>query len=278
MRWLPLTLVLLVGCDAPVPYESAPVVTARRPTLEQWTGPTGTLAGQVRWMGPRIEPTMVETYRPAPGGRADRVSRAAPNLPVIDPAAGGVAGAIVYLRGVSATARPWDHPPVALELNDAWPMIKQGDGPPRTVGLAQRGDSITITSRQSVFHAVRARGAAFWTFMLPDADKPLTRRLDQPGIVELSSAAGYYWMHAYLLVCDHPYCAITDAAGRFEIPRTPAGDYELMAWLPSWDVIRRERDPESTAVTRIVFGPHHEWRRFVSVKPGESAGVEVRVP
>lgn len=221
---------------------------------------------------------MIETYRPAPGARADRVSRAAPNLPQIDLATGGVAGAIVYLRGVNASARSWDHPPVALELNDAWPMIKQGDGPPRTVGLARCGDSVTIVSRQNVFHAVRARGAAFWTFTLPDAEKPLTRRLDQPGIVELSSAAGYYWMHAYLLVSDHPYCAISDASGKFSLPQTPPGDYELVTWLPSWDVIRRERDPESTAVTRIVFGPHHERRQFVTVKPGESDPVIVTVP
>jgi hypothetical protein len=58
----------------------------------------------------------------------------------------------------------------------------------------------------------------------------------------------------------------------------PPGDYELVTWLPSGEVIRRERDPESTAVTRIVFGPHHEWRQFVTVKSNESAGVEVRVP
>ena len=70
-----------------------------------------------------------------------------------------------------------------------------------------------------------------------------------------------------------------DASGKFSLPGVPPGDYELVTWLPAWEVIRRKHDPESTAVTRqVVFGPHHEWRQFVTVKPEETAGVEVRVP
>jgi hypothetical protein len=133
-------------------------------------------------------------------------------------------------------------------------------------------------SKQDRFHAVRARGKAFWTFTLPDADRPLIKQLDESGIVELSSAAGYYWMHAYLFVSEHPYCAISDASGRFELPQVPPGDYELVAWMPSWDVIRRERDPESTAVVRMAFSPHHEWRRAVIVRAGAASNVVVTVP
>ena len=38
------------------------------------------------------------------------------------------------------------------------------------------------------------------------------------------------WMKAYFFVLDHPYFAVTDEKGRFEIQGLPAGEYTLSAW------------------------------------------------
>jgi plastocyanin len=38
------------------------------------------------------------------------------------------------------------------------------------------------------------------------------------------------WMQAYWLVVDHPYAVVTDADGRFTIPKLPAGDYTFVVW------------------------------------------------
>lgn len=38
------------------------------------------------------------------------------------------------------------------------------------------------------------------------------------------------WMTAHFHVMDHPFFAVTDAEGKFEIPNLPPGDYTLMAW------------------------------------------------
>jgi plastocyanin len=38
------------------------------------------------------------------------------------------------------------------------------------------------------------------------------------------------WMNAYLAVLDHPFFAVTDAEGKFEIKGLPAGTYTLEAW------------------------------------------------
>jgi len=38
------------------------------------------------------------------------------------------------------------------------------------------------------------------------------------------------WMEGRLAVFDHPYFAVTDADGNFEIKLAPAGDYKLMVW------------------------------------------------
>jgi hypothetical protein len=38
------------------------------------------------------------------------------------------------------------------------------------------------------------------------------------------------WMKAVWLVIDHPYGAVTDADGKFTIPKLPAGDYTFVVW------------------------------------------------
>jgi hypothetical protein len=38
------------------------------------------------------------------------------------------------------------------------------------------------------------------------------------------------WMTGYIRVFDHPYFAVTDANGRFEIKNAPAGNWRLIAW------------------------------------------------
>jgi hypothetical protein len=41
------------------------------------------------------------------------------------------------------------------------------------------------------------------------------------------------WMTAWVRVFDHPYFAITDADGNFEIKLAPAGEYRLLVWQES---------------------------------------------
>jgi hypothetical protein len=38
------------------------------------------------------------------------------------------------------------------------------------------------------------------------------------------------WMVAWVRVFDHPYYALTDADGKFEIKQAPAGNYRLIIW------------------------------------------------
>ena len=38
------------------------------------------------------------------------------------------------------------------------------------------------------------------------------------------------WMNAYVSVFDHPYFAVTDDSGRYQIDNVPLGKYEVVAW------------------------------------------------
>jgi hypothetical protein len=158
---------------------------------------------------------------------------------------------------------------VRVEQRDGELHIIQG-GADSHFGFVRRRDDIEIVSRDRYFHSLHAGGAAFFTLTFPDPDRPLQRPLKEKGIVELTSAAGYFWMRAYLFVGDHPYYTRTDAEGRFVLALVPAGHYEIVCWMPSWVQARHERDPESGFVARIFFNPPLRRATPLTLQPAET--------
>jgi len=53
-----------------------------------------------------------------------------------------------------------------------------------------------------------------------------------------------------------------------ELRDVPAGEYEVVVWLPSWRVAKVERDPESGAVARWTMGAGLE--QGTKVKVGQA--------
>lgn len=263
-------LLLAAGCDAPhlLPPDDFPAEQplAAAPASRFDPATAGTVQGRVVWRGaiPSAPPLKVPLIEP---GKFTWDIRPNPNAPDIDPNTRTVRGAVVFLRGVNAAAaRPWDLPPVRVEAVDLRYRVVQGDRA-GGVGFVRRGDVVEFVSLEERYHVARGRGASFFALTLPDPNRPARRALDRRGLVELTSAAQSYWMQAYLFVDDHPYYAVTDAQGRFALPRVPAGRYELTAWLPNWRVERQERDPESALVARQFFGPPLTATQTVEVVP-----------
>src|SRR5262249_48652253 len=148
--------------------------------------------------------------------------------PVIAAGNRGVVGAVVFLRGVDPRqSRPWDLPPVVVEMCDFNYRVRQGTAVTRA-GFVRRGAAGAFVSRPDVFPSLRARGDAFFTLAFLDPGQTQQRVFDRDGVVELSSAAGYFWARAHLFVTEHPYFALTDSTGRFTLPRVPPGEYELV--------------------------------------------------
>lgn len=272
-------LCILAGCGDGMPNPAGDAVAAITVNASKFDADsTGTITGRVRWMGPAPEAVSIQVERfAADGVKTEHVVRPNPHALSIDEN-GGLAGAVVFLRGVNADeARPWDHPPVTVELNDEKPMVRQGDLPPGLVGFVHRGDVVTMVSRQPVLHSLRVRGAGFFTLTFPEPDKPRKRVLNETGLVELSSAAGFSAMHGFLFVDNHPYYTTTNAEGRFELPRVPPGQYDLVCWRPDPRVERMERDPETLLRVRLFFHPPKETIVPVTMHARETASIMMDV-
>jgi hypothetical protein len=263
-------LLLAQGCmdpEACIPHGSRKKTATKNTFFDR--NKAGTIRGQVTWHGeiPSIPPFQVRSNWPlgtiGPPGQL----RANPHVPRIDSHSRGVADAVVFLRGIDpARARPWDLPPVKVEMRGRQFHIYQGESESQ-IGFVHRGAAVTVVSHDPAFHSLHADNACFFTLAFPDSDQPSTRQLRNKGLVDLTSAAGYYWMRGYLFVDDHPYYARTDKRGKFTLPQVPPGQYELVCWLPNWHVERQERDPESSLPARLYFAPPAEVVKAVTVKP-----------
>lgn len=266
---------LLTGCAPSAAEPPDPDVSAQPASQVFDPAACGQITGRVLWTGP---PPVVEplTIIPNIGGLEalrERKQVPNPNAPRIA-SEGGVAGAVILLRGVDASrARPWNLPPVMVEMSDYRFVFRQGEttGP---YGFVRRGAAIEMVSRQPVAHGLHADGAAFFTLAFLDPDQPLSRRLERPGVVELSSSIGYFWMRAYLFVAEHPYYTASAAEGTFTLADVPEGTYEVVCWMPNWHLAGRDLDPEAGTISRQRFRQPVEVKRSIRVEKGKNTRVD----
>ena len=146
---------------------------------------------------------------------------------------GGVANAVVVVRGVAAGAAA--ERPEALVDNAHCRFV------PR-VQVVTRGQSVRVRSSDPVLHnahpvlvAEPEVSIANLALAVPGQTMDLTRRLaatlptSGEALVRLGCDV-HPWMRGWLVIVDHPYAAVTGADGRFAIAAVPAGSYTLALW------------------------------------------------
>jgi plastocyanin len=97
--------------------------------------------------------------------------------------------------------------------------------------LTRAGGTITIRNPDPVLHNVRIFQER--TMLMHEWQQPqgpdLTWRFDEPGRY-LVRCGVHSWMHAWIVVAEHEYYALTDSTGGFTIPAVPQGDVIVHAW------------------------------------------------
>ena len=57
----------------------------------------------------------------------------------------------------------------------------------------------------------------------------MKQKFEKPETIRMECDT-HSWMKGWLIVTDHPYYAVTDASGAFELADVPAGSYTLKFW------------------------------------------------
>jgi hypothetical protein len=260
----------LVGCGKPKGDDDesgepskggGPTVAAKTEELKPLPSKAGaTLKGKVtlKGTGPDIA-ALNAKYQMDIKSKPDQIATCfdmAPEAEKTEPywhigAGNGVSDAVVWIQPpegyyfeVDAANKTW---PAGVELtqphcafiphiNWAMPMIPDAKNPKKMIPSGQK---FQVSNTAAVSHNTvwKTEGAgpsnAGEEGVLPAGTKPKDVSLKagkDPGLVHFSCNI-HPWMDAYVWVFDHPYAAITDKDGNYEIKNVPVGSkIRVVAW------------------------------------------------
>jgi plastocyanin len=148
-----------------------------------------------------------------------------PDESVVVGADGALRNVIVYLKDMPATGDGASRPPMVLD--------QIGCQYRPHVAAVQTGQIVRVESQDPFIHNVNVRSfenPSNFSQLASGATVPQHDLVfDKPEIFSVKCDV-HPWMRAWIGVFDHPYFAVTDASGAFEIDHVPAGTFTIVAW------------------------------------------------
>jgi len=213
-------LTFAVACSsAPAP---APGPTGGGKQVDLAT--TGTLSGRVAFSGtPPTAAILKMASDPA------CVQESGPTLvsdAVLIGANGALKNAFIYVKDGLDAAYSFDVPTSPAILDQ-----KGCRYTPRIIGV-RVGQPLEVINSDATLHNVHAMPMVNREFnhSQPIQGFRTTKTFTKPEAMVLFKCNVHAWMTAYVGVMAHPYFAITDDAGAFEIKNVPPGTYTIEAW------------------------------------------------
>ena len=112
---------------------------------------------------------------------------------------------------------------------------------PHVFGV-RAGQEILIRNSDDLLHNIHALPFSNAEFNFGQPRKGLEERktFDKPEVMVKIKCDVHPWMSAWVGVMEHPYYAVTDEAGRYEIKGLPPGKYSVEAWHELYQSVTQE--------------------------------------
>lgn len=175
---------------------------------------------------------------------------------VVDSKTKGVQNVFVYLLKAPAGA---EVPPVPKE-----PVVFDQKGChflPHAL-LVRTGQKVLVKSGDAIAHNTHTfplRSAGFNQVIKPDDRTGVPLVYDKPERMPVEVKCDLHaWMKAYHLALDHPFMAVTDATGKFEIKGLPPGKHKFTIWQERVGYLERSYEADvkadKTTEVKLPFG------------------------
>jgi hypothetical protein len=263
-------IILLTLCGIAILSTSRAIPEGPYTVIEVHDG--ATISGTVKWSGEPVRPLSVPITKDIDVCDPQKAKSHDLERIIVGPA-GGVENTVVYLVDVTRGK--------AMDLPETRRLLDQKSCRyvPH-VSLVQADTEFRLKSSDPILHTVHMEGAADFNLPFPFQNQFIARTLHKPGIIDLKCNAGHVWMSGVVLVVRHPYYAVTDGHGDFELTNVPPGEYQIAAWHESWKVAREEPvlDVGSQKMTkRLFFGDPITIQKKVEVKASAKATVNFQL-
>lgn len=262
-------LTLLSGCYKPQEIsvtikaaEGAAVAEAGGAAAES-SGPVagyGNLTGTVRFDGgPAPLPNLVNM---GDSSVKDASVCAAATIPdeslVVNANNNGIANVVIYLDKKPANIKPeLAEPPKEPAIFD-----QKGCRFLPHVLTVRVGGELLIRSDDSIAHNTHtfpSRNTGFNSLIQAGDRVGVPCNYSKPENMPVEVKCDLHpWMRAYHFPLDHPYVAVTDADGKFQIPGLPAGKHVFKVWQEKGSLLERKLEitikPDEETVRDLTYG------------------------
>ncbi|WP_053237638.1 carboxypeptidase regulatory-like domain-containing protein [Sandaracinus amylolyticus] len=226
----------------------------------------GTITGSVQWAGER--PAPIEIAVPMHAARCGESQRS----PAIEISRrGGVSGTVVWLEGIRrGRALQVPAEPVVVSIADCGfrPHVV---AVPVGARVAWRNDEPILHNVHASFFE-RARPPRSWfSEGLPEQGASHEVTIERAGAVRVVDDAGHPWMLGWVHAFEHPYFAVSDAEGRFQLTGIPPGQYVVRVWHEGF------LTSGATESGRPVYSAPIVMSRPVTVSTGHDTPVDFEV-
>jgi plastocyanin len=187
------------------------------------TAKAGTIKGKVAFQGQAPQnPTISMVSDPVCAG-AHKEPPTGQTYMVKD---GGLDNVFVYIKDGMGAQYVFDAPTQPVKIDQ-----RGCEYVPHVVGV-RVGQPLEITNSDSTMHNVHGMPQTNQEFNygqpVPGMKNAVT--FTAPEVLIPFKCDVHGWMNAYVGVLDHPYFAVTDADGKFDIKTLPPGTYTIEAW------------------------------------------------
>ena len=123
------------------------------------------------------------------------------------------------------------------------------------VAAARVGQKVTFVNSDAIFHNVRSVTTQNERFnvAMPKKDQRITKVFKKPEMFFQAKCSVHPWMGAYVAVVDHPWYAVTNEKGEFELPPLPLGKYTIEVWHEIFGTQTKEIEVVDTGAPEVLF-------------------------
>ena len=122
------------------------------------------------------------------------------------------------------------------------------------VVLVGHGKPLKLLNSDGVLHNVHTwpKKNRSKNIAMPGPVKELTVKFRRPERIRVSCDI-HRWMEAWIVVTEHPYYAVSDEAGEFELTDVPPGNYILRVWHETLGQFDQEVEVKANAEASVEF-------------------------
>lgn len=161
----------------------------------------------------------------------------------------GLANVVVRVEGVKAPAGVQPAKEISIEQ-------KTCEYAPHVQAVyAKDGVTLTLFNRDGILHNVHGFNGdeTVFNFAQPGMMEQLPAEIAlDDGVVHLVCDV-HEWMSAYIVLVPHPFFAVTDANGAFQIDGLPPGNYQITAWHEALGTLQKSVQIDEGGAATVDF-------------------------